>query len=262
MEMAVPPTERRMNTDRIKQMSRRIPPLVLIVSIAASLAASLALCACENVAGYTAPSLIRVIDASYTAPALNVSVENQMIAGNIGQGAVTAYGAIPASNGASIVLASAANGSKLLSLIAPLVAARQNSIFIADDASASSGYSATILADQQIPAAAGLAAFRFLNQATKTGAVDIYMVPADSTLADSVPLVTALPVGNAAQYISFAAKSVTMVVTPTGVIKPAYTSTVLPLSGGEVRTVLIMDSQLTSNPPVTAVIANDAGPAT
>ncbi len=246
-----------MNTD-----PRRIPPLVPIVAVSASLALGLALSACENVAGYTAPSLIRVIDGSSAAPALNVSVENQMIAGNIGEGSITSYGAVPASNGASIVLAAAANGARLTSLIAPLAAVKQNSIFIADSASASAGYTVTVLADQQTSAATGLAAFRFLNQATKTGAVDIYMVPSDSTLADSVPLVTALPVGNTAQYVSFKAQSVTMVITPTGVIKPAYTSTVLPLSGGEVRTVLILDSQLTSNPPVTAVIANDAGPST
>jgi hypothetical protein len=40
-------------------------------------------------------------------------------------------------------------------------------------------------------------------------------------------------------------------------ITPKYTSTPLALTGGEVRTVVIVDSQLTSNPPVSVVIAND-----
>jgi hypothetical protein len=54
---------------------------------------------------------------------------------------------------------------------------------------------------------------------------------------------------------------VTMMLTPTGVTTPAYTSTPIQLIGGEARTVLIMDSKLTSNPPVTVTMADDAGPA-
>ncbi|MGA2752776.1 MAG: hypothetical protein ABSE53_03345 [Terracidiphilus sp.] len=42
---------------------------------------------------------------------------------------------------------------------------------------------------------------------------------------------------------------VTMVITPAGLTKPQYTSTLITLIGGEVRTALIMDTQLTSTPP-------------
>jgi hypothetical protein len=48
-----------------------------------------------------------------------------------------------------------------------------------------------------------------------------------------------------------------MVVTPTGQLTPKYTSASLALIGGEVRTVLIVDTQLTSNPPVEVFTAND-----
>jgi hypothetical protein len=56
-------------------------------------------------------------------------------------------------------------------------------------------------------------------------------------------------------------QTVTMDVTPTGLTKPQYTSTPISLIGGEVRTALIMDTQLTSNPPVQVSMADDAGPA-
>jgi hypothetical protein len=69
-------------------------------------------------------------------------------------------------------------------------------------------------------------------------------------------------VGGTAGYISFTSQSVTMIITPTGTLTPKYTSLVLPLTGGEVRTVVIVDSQLTNNPPVQVVVTNDAGPAT
>jgi hypothetical protein len=48
-----------------------------------------------------------------------------------------------------------------------------------------------------------------------------------------------------------------MVIVPTGQITPKFTSTALGLTGGEVRTVVIVDSQLTSDPPVSVVIAKD-----
>jgi hypothetical protein len=52
-----------------------------------------------------------------------------------------------------------------------------------------------------------------------------------------------------------------MVVTPTGDITPEYPSSPMTLTGSEVRTVLLIDSQLTSNPAVLATVAVDAGPA-
>jgi hypothetical protein len=48
-----------------------------------------------------------------------------------------------------------------------------------------------------------------------------------------------------------------MVITPTGELTPKYTSTPLDLTGGEVFTVLIVDTQLTSNPPVEVFTASD-----
>jgi hypothetical protein len=48
-----------------------------------------------------------------------------------------------------------------------------------------------------------------------------------------------------------------MVITPAGAITPQYTSKGLALTGGEVYTVVIIDSQLTSNPPVSVVLVCD-----
>jgi hypothetical protein len=87
------------------------------------------------------------------------------------------------------------------------------------------------------------------------------MVPAAATLANSIPIVTNLPVGGTVGYISIQSQTGTMVVTPTGVITPDYAFPPITLIGGEVRTVLLIDSQLISNPAVTATVADDAGPA-
>ncbi|MGA2560254.1 MAG: DUF4397 domain-containing protein [Terracidiphilus sp.] len=225
--------------------------------VSAAVAVSFGLSACENVASYTQPSLVRVIDASYIAPAVNVEVESTLLAANIGQGTITAYGTLPADASAKIDITAATGGATLVNTTGTLLAGHQHSVFLTDNGAAVNSYEVTILEDQQVAAAGGHSAFRFLNQAPKTGAIDVYMIPSGNTLANTIPLVSGLPVGGTAGYISFTSQTVTMVVTPTGVQTPKYTSQSLALTGGEVRTILIVDTQLTSNPPVEVFTAND-----
>jgi hypothetical protein len=222
-----------------------------------STALVLGLSSCTNVAGFTPTSLVRVIDASYIAPAVNVYVENTLFAGNIGQGYISNYGTATPSPAAQIKVTQATGGATLVAAAATLNAGTQHSIFLTDNGASPTAYIVTVLEDQQTPAAAGHSAFRFLNQAPRTGAVDVYMVPGSSTLANTIPLCTSLPVGSTCGYVSFASQTVTMVITPAGMVTPKFTSTSLALSGGEVRTVVIVDSQLTNDPPVQVVIAKD-----
>jgi uncharacterized protein DUF4397 len=231
-------------------------PALAVIALA-PLALALGLSACENVAGYTQPSLVRVIDASYIAPAVNVEVEGTLLAANIGQGTITPYGTLPASSDAVIDVTAATGGATLVGTNGALLAGHQHSVFLTDNGAAPTSYEVTVLEDQQVAAAGGHSAFRFLNQAPKTGAIDVYMIPSGTTMADTIPLVSDLAVGATAGYVSFTSQTVTMVITPTGVITPKYTSTALALTGGEVRTVLIVDTQLTSNPPVEVFTAND-----
>lgn len=232
------------------------PPKLVIVT-AASLVVALGLSSCTDVASFSQPSLVRVIDASYIAPAVNVYVEKTLFAGNIGEGYISNYGTVSPSNAAEIQVTAATGGASLVAAAGTLLAGHQHSVFLTDNGASPTEYAVTVLEDQQMAAASGHSAFRFLNQAPRTGAVDVYMIPASTTLADTIPLVTNLPVGATAGYVSFASQTVTMVITPTGQITPKYTSTSLSLTGGEVRTVVIVDSQLTSDPPVQVVIAND-----
>ena len=229
----------------------------LAIAAAALLVAAFGIAACENVATYTQPSLVRVVDASYIAPAIDVNVEGTLIAGNIGQGTITDYATLPASNDAVIDITAATGGATLVDSQGTLLAGHQHSVFLTDNGAAPKSYEVTVLEDQQIAAASGHSDFRFLNQAPATGPIDVYMIPAGSTMADTIPIVTALPVGGTAGYIAFTSQTVTMVITPTGVTTPKYTSTPLALTGGEVRTVLIYDAQLTSNPPVEVTMVND-----
>lgn len=243
-----------MGMDKARQLT--LPGLA--VSALASLALASALAGCVNVASYTQPTLVRVIDASYVAPAINVVVEGTMIAGNVGQGTITPYATLSANTSAAVKIMSAGTGDLLTSASSnPLLAGRQYSVYLTDFSTAPSGYTVSVISDQQVSAPSGHSDFRFLNQAIKNGAVDVYMVPSGSTLDKSVPIVTNLAVGASLNYVDFASQTVTMVVTPTGKTTLKYTSAVMYLGGGEVRTVLLVDAQLTSDPPIQAFIAND-----
>jgi hypothetical protein len=230
----------------------------LATAVVGSLAAALGLSACQSVQGFTPTALVRVIDASYIAPAANVYVENQLFAGNIGQGIITNYGTVSPSTAAAIKVTPVTGKTPTVTAAATLNASTQHTVFIADNGAAATQYVVTVLEDQSTPAAGGHSTFRFLNQAPRTGAVDIYMVPSGATLADTIPLCTNVALGATCGYISFASQSVTMVITPTGVTTSKTNfSDALTLTGGEVRTVVIVDSQLTSNPPLSALVADD-----
>jgi hypothetical protein len=246
--------ERRMNKTR-----NRGPVCAIALAAIVSLGAALGLSSCTNVAGFSQPSLVRVIDASFIAPAVNIYVANTLFAGNVGEGYISNYGTIRPSPAAVIKVAQANGGATLVTAAATLNAGAQHSVFITDNGASPTAYRVTVLEDQQTPAAAGHSAFRFLNQAPRTGPVDVYMVPGATTLANTIPICTNLPVGSTCGYVGFASQSVTMVITPTGTITPKFTSTALGLTGGEVRTIVIVDSQLTSDPPVQVVIAKDVG---
>ena len=231
-----------------------LPGLASSARTLARLAFSLA--GCENVATYTQPTLVRVIDASYVAPHSMSLLKAAIIAGNVGQGTISPYGTLPSTlrphqdrqcrHGrlAHHHQQSPARRPSVLRL--PL-----------RRCGTPSGYTVSVLTDQQISAPTGHSAFRFLNQAIATGPVDVYMIPTGVTLANSKPIVADLPVGASNNYIDFNSQTVTLVVTPAGKATPNYTSPAIYLVGGEVRTVLLVDAQLTSNPPIQAFFAND-----
>jgi hypothetical protein len=235
--------------------SLTLPRMALMAVV--SLGLALGISACQVVQSTSQPSLVRVIDASYIAPAVNVFVEKEIFAGNIGEGYISNYGTVSPSAAAEIQVTAVTGGTPLVTAAATLDAGAQHSVFLTDNGASPTLYTVTVLEDAQTAAASGHSEFRFLNQAPRTGALDVYMVPTASTLANSIPLCTAVAVGATCGYLSFTSQTVTMVITPTGLTTPKYTSTPLSLTGGEVRTVVIVDSQLTSDPPVSVVIADD-----
>jgi len=242
---------------------RRFITHPLAMAAAVSLVVSLGLSACQSVQGYTQPSLLRIIDASYIAGAINVYVESELVASNIAAPYIAAnYATLPASSSAQVVVTAAAATGPILSnaLVTSnvtLLAGQQHSVFLTDNGSSPASYNVTVIADQQITAPAAHSEFRFINEAPRTGAngVDVYMVPTGDKLSDANLLLT-VPLGAVVGYTIIPAEALTMIIAPSGQTT-LYSSTPLTLVGGEVRTVLIADSQLTNQPPLVLVVADD-----
>jgi hypothetical protein len=233
----------------------RLPGFALVALL--SFVLSCGLTSCEGVDTYTQPSIVRVIDASYAAPAVKVNLDGALFTPNIAQGSFTHYGTLTAKRGALISVAPTAGGASLISRNSTLLPGQQHTILISDSGLTPATYNISLLDDQRTAAASGHSAFRFINEGIKAGAVDIYMIPSGVTLANAVPVVANLSAGSVTGYVNFTSQSVNMVVTAAGATTVKYTSPAIDLSGGEVRTALIMDTQQSTSPAVTVFTGSD-----
>jgi hypothetical protein len=210
---------------------------------------------CQTVQNSTpTQTLVRVMDASYNAPAVDVKVGTTPIATNIGPASITNYAFLPPQDTSAYIYPTGSTKSTA-SAAGTFLVDEQHSVLLADSGA---GYAATILTDQVTPPPIGDFSLRIVQQAQQTGAVDVYLLSGTTALADAKPLLSAVAAQTVSAYVNVAAGTYTIAVTPTGNIKSAYTSTApVTFATGQIRTFLVMDAQLTTNPPVTVTIGND-----
>ena len=109
-------------------------------------------------------------------------------------------------------------------------------------------------------------ALRFLDQATRSGTVDIYLVPPGSALARVAPIDTGLSYSSNTGYINVPSGTYSIVVLPSGAvpssaISPIYTGSRMNYSGGSARTILLIDQQPAA-PGLQVITADDYDPTT
>jgi hypothetical protein len=240
-------------------MGRMTLPMLAWGSVV-SLTGSLLLSGCQTISGSSPVSLLRIIDASYNAPALNLYVGGTLLASNLGQGSITSYASLSPSNNTAVKVTATSNTKTLVSSDTSLLAGTSQSALISD---INAEYQVTVLKDQATAAPAGHSEFRMLNQAPATGAVDVYFLAgtSDTVFATAKPVIIGLAVGATSGYVAIPSSTLYMVIAPTGTtladdVSTIYTSAAFPLVGGEVRTVLIVDPLLVTE-PVQVYIADD-----
>jgi hypothetical protein len=219
-----------------------------------------ALSGCQGI-NLNSPQL-RVIDASPDAGILDSYQDNTALAYNLVFGTVTSYVAL---SSGSYTLAADRAGTRqtLVAGNATLSPGKQYTAIVGNIAAS---MQQTILLDQSQPAPAGDIDLRFLQQATRSGAVDIYLVPR-SGKPNQIAVNQSF--GANSGYLSVPAGTYAIDVVPTGTT--LVSSTVTLLSGaqvdypsGAVRTIVLIDQEIIGSqragltPGVQTIIANDA----
>lgn len=221
---------------------------------AALAGAVLLLGGCQSVTGTKPLTLVRVIDASSNAPAVDVSIGGTVIAGNVGANSVTNYAYLTPQQGT--VNVNASGTSKLLDQTSgSFLDNQQHSVFLTDTGS---GFSTTVLTDQSSGPPAGYVSVRFLDQASIEASLDVYFVPDKASFKKYKPVLTGLTPATISAYLNIPLGAYDLVLVPTGGTKAAYVGLPNTYTGGQVRTMLIVDSPLSASAtPVTVVTAND-----
>lgn len=213
-------------------------------------------------------SVVRIVDASPDATGIDVYANNTAVAFNLGFGTVTSY--VTFNPGVYTIAADQAGSKTVLAstraTIAPLM---QYTLILGNLAS---GLQTTLLPDQSQPAPSNQVAVRIIDEATRAGALDIYLVTANGTLMATRPVITNLTFGNggsAPGYINLPVGSYQLVVVPAGTTVsastvPIYTGARITFPASSARTIILLDQQLVTVPGIQVITLDDydAGNAT
>ncbi len=220
----------------------------------------LGLAGCGQVNGGTSNriALLRIVDASPDAGNVDIYLNSTAAAYNLGFGSVSSYFPIsPATYTLSANTAGTHN--TLTSVQVPLTVNTQSTLLIGNVAS---GLQSTLLTDQGKSAPFGQVSVRFVNEATRTGAVDIYFLPAGTMLTSVGPVVPGISFGQVKGYLNVPAGSYSIAVLPAGTVPssttvPLYSGNQINLPGSNARTVIVLDSQLMTQPAAQIITLSD-----
>ena len=236
----------------------RTAKLLALILAAASLAG------CQGIAGIQPVSQVRVIDVSPDAPALDIrQTSSQAFPSslyNIGFGTVSSY--IPLTSGAWTNSAFTSGTQQQLAAVRGSFADGGQYTLLTGNILAS--LQMTVLRDQSTPAPAGQVELRFLNQATRSGSVDLFLQRSGTDPGTLLPIASNAAFGSNTGYIHAPAGTYSLVVLPSGsgantVVAPRYTGSQITFPSGSVRTILLVDEPSTAH-ALQIITADDFDP--
>jgi hypothetical protein len=228
----------------------------------AVLLAAATLSGCQSISMNSAQ--LRVIDASPDSGVIDSYQNNSALAYNLGFGTMTSY--VPMSPGAySLVADKAGTRQTLVASNDTLISGKQYTEIVGNNLV---NLQQTVLLDQSTPAPAGQIAVRLLNEATRSGPVDVYLVPTSGRLVNTSPIAVNLNFGANSGYINVPVGTYAIDVVPTGTTLASSTVTLLSgaqmeYASGAVRTVVLIDQEILGaqraalTPGVQAIVADD-----
>jgi len=213
---------------------------------------------CQSITGNPNVSLVRIVDASPDAPGLDIYEGTNVLAYNLGLGTITSY--ISLSPGTYGVLVDVAGTRQtLVSAQGTFLTGGQYTVLVGNYANS---LQELVLSDQSTPAPSGQINVRFIDQSTRAGALDLYLVPTGSTIISVKPVLTNVTFNVNTGYMNIPAGTYTLIALPTGTIPTAtgttsYTGASVSYSGGAARTFILIDQQLITTPGIQVVTGDD-----
>jgi hypothetical protein len=202
-----------------------------------------ALTGCQGITGNQPYSQVRVIDASPDAPNLDIYQNASVGLYNVGFGTVSSYVAI--APGATVHAAYTANTQQQLAQVRGTFSIGTDYTVLAGNVAAN--LQMTVLHDQSTPAPSGQVALRFLGQATRAGAVDLYLVPSGSSLTGIAAIASGIGFGGNTGYINAPSGTYSIVAFPAGAVPsaatPLFTGSQALYPGGSARTIVLIDQR-------------------
>ncbi len=256
------PGERGSQAETVRE-ARPGKPDGRVARFAAVLFAVAALSGCQNINMNSAQ--LRVIDASSDAGVIDSYQNSSALAYNLGFGTMTSY--VPMSPGPYNLSADKAGTRQTLAVSTDtLVAGKQYTEIIG---SSLVNLQQTVFLDQSAPAPTGQIAIRLINEATRSGAVDVYLVPTSARLVNTLPIAINLGFGANSGYLNVPEGTYAIDVVPTGTTLASSTVTLMSgaqiaYASGAVRTVVLIDQEILGTqhaalpPAVQAIVADDA----
>jgi hypothetical protein len=213
---------------------------------------------CQAIVSSPPVSQVRVVTASPDAPPLDIYQGSSALTFNLGSGTITSY--IPLTPGNYTINAETAGSRQVLSAAkATFVPFAQYTILIGNTAA---NLQQLTLVDQSQPAPNGQVSLRFIDQATRISAVDIYLVPAGQKLAALTPIVTGVVFGANTGYLNIPTGTYTLVMLPAGTVPSStaadvYNGAQANYPAGAARTIILIDRQLIATPGLQVITAED-----
>lgn len=213
---------------------------------------------CQGIVNSPTASQVRIIDASPDAPGLDIYQNNVAIAYNLGFGTITSY--VPIDPGTYTTNATAAGTKQVLSSNkTTFTTGNQYTILIGNVAAS---LQQLTLKDQAQPAPSGQIALRFIDQATRIGSLDAYLVPAGKKLTDVTPVTTELTFNVNTGYLNIPSGTYTLVLLPAGTVPTSttvatYTGPQVTYTQGSATTIILIDQQLVTTPGLQVLSAPD-----
>ncbi len=226
--------------------------------LAAAAIVLVTLTGCQAMVSNSSAAQVRVVDASPDAPGIDLYQGSDGVAYNLGFGAITSY--VPTAPGVYTFSAATAGTHQVLSFAKPTLApTSQYTVLIRNIAG---NLQQLTLKDQNQPAPAGQTALRFLDEATRSGPVDIYLVPSGRSLVTVSPMLTNIAFGANTGYQTIPSGTYTLVVlpagaAPAGTAAASYAGAQVTYPNTSARTLIFIDQPVPAIPGLQVITADD-----